>query len=100
MTTQTAARTARRPALLGFAVGFVLTFVVTVLALLFTAVERIEDVLVPAAALLSPLSETMASWNGLAVMVLAGTVNGLVYAVVFAGVAAAVAGVRRRGERR
>ena len=38
--------------------------------------------------MLSPLTDRMADWNGLLNMVLAGTANGLVYAVVFVLVAA------------
>lgn len=78
----------RRPALVGFVVGFVMAFVVTVLALMSTLFERLEDVLVPGALLLSPLSDEMAGWNGLLNMVLAGVANGLVYALVVVGVAA------------
>jgi hypothetical protein len=96
MSTQTVGRTTRRPALLGFVVGFAMAFVVTVLALMFTVFERLEDVLVPGAALLSPLSEAMSGWNGLLNMVLAGLANGVLYAVVFALVAAVVAGVAAR----
>jgi hypothetical protein len=96
MTLQTTAdRTVRRPALVGFALGFVLTFVVTLLALMLTAAERLEDVLVPARVLLAPWRDPMASWNGLLTMVVAGTVNGLVYAAAFAVVAAAAGVVRR-----
>jgi hypothetical protein len=79
---QTTGRSIRRPALAGFAVGFVMAFVATVLALMSTLVERLEDVLVPGALLLSPLSDEMAGWNGLLNMVLAGVANGVVYAAV------------------
>jgi hypothetical protein len=85
----------RGPALVGFALGFVMTFVATVLALMLTVFESLERVLVPGAALLSPLSETMADWHGLATMVLTGIVNGLVYAVVLVAVVAVVRAVRR-----
>jgi hypothetical protein len=96
MTLQTTAgSTVRRPALAGFALGFVMTFVVTLLALMLTAVERVEDALVPARVLLTPWSDPMASWNDLLTMIVAGAVNGLVYAVVFAVVAAAAGVVRR-----
>ena len=95
MTTRTARRTPARPALLGFAVGFVLAFLVTLLALLFPLFERLEDVLVPARVLLSPWSDAAAGWNGLLTMMLAGAVNGLVYAVALVGVTAVVGVVRR-----
>ena len=72
-----------------------LAFLVAGLALLFTVVERLEDVLVPGALMLSPLTDAMAGWNGLANMALAGAVNGVVYALVFVGVAAAAGAVRR-----
>lgn len=96
MTLQTTAgSTVRRPALIGFGIGFVMAFVVALLALVLNAVERAEDVLVPARVLLAPWSDPMASWNGLLTMVVAGAVNGLVYAAVFAVVAAAAGVVRR-----
>jgi hypothetical protein len=96
MTTQTTGdRTTWRPVLAGFGVGFVLAFLVPALALLLPLFERLEDVLVPARVLLSPWSDAAASWNGLATLLLAGAVNGLVYAVAFAGAAAAANVVRR-----
>ena len=45
--------------------------------------ETLLPWLVPGAALLAPLTDRMADWNGLLNMVLAGIANGLVYAVVF-----------------
>lgn len=96
MSTQTTGRGLRRPALVGFAVGFLMAFGATILALLFTLFERLENVLVPGAALLSPLSDEMADWHGLVNMVLAGLVNGVVYAVAFALVAAALSVIRPR----
>ena len=96
MTLQTTAgSTVRRPALAGFALGFAMTFVVTLLALVLTAVERVEDVLVPARVRLAPWSDPMADWNGLLTMAVAGTVNGLVYAAVLPAAAAALGAVRR-----
>ena len=91
---QTTGPRTRRAALIGFIVGFVMAFVVTVLALMSTLFERLEDVLVPGALLLSPLSHRMAGWNGLLNMVLAGVANGLVYALVV-GTVAAVLHLRR-----
>jgi tetrahydromethanopterin S-methyltransferase subunit F len=91
---QTTGPRTRRAALIGFAVGFVMAFVVTVLALMSTLFERLEDVLVPGALLLSPLSERMAGWNGLLNMVLAGVANGLLYALVVATVAAVLRHLR------
>lgn len=85
---QTTRPRTRRVALIGFLVGFAMAFVVTVLALVSTLFERFEDVLVPGALLLSPLSDRMAGWNGLLNMVLAGVANGLVYAAVAATLAA------------
>ena len=93
---QTTGRSLHRIALVGFLVGFAMAFVVTVLALMSTLVERLEDVLVPGALLLSPLSDQMAGWNGLLNMVLAGLANGLVYAGVVV-LAAAVHRLRRAG---
>jgi len=78
----------RRPAVLGFALGFVMAFVAAVLALTTPVFETLLPWLVPGAALLSPLTDRMADWNGLLNMALAGTANGLVYAVVFVLVAA------------
>lgn len=96
MSTQTVGRGIRRPAVIGFAVGFAMAFVATILALMFSAFETVTDVLVPGALLLQPLADSMAGWNGLLNLVLAGLVNGVVYAAVFALGAAALAGVRRR----
>ena len=93
---QTTGPRTRRAVLIGFVVGFVMAFVVTVLALMSTLFERLEDVLVPGALLLSPLSERMAGWNGLLNMALAGVANGLVYALVV--VAAAVVLPLRRAD--
>ena len=95
MTTRTVDRPIQRHALLGFVVGFAMAFVATVLALMFTLFEPLENVLVPGAVLLSPLSDEMSGWNGLLNMVLAGVANGVVYAAVFASVSAVVAGARR-----
>jgi hypothetical protein len=96
MSTQTLGRSHRRPALTGFVVGFAMAFVATVLALMSTFFERVLDLLVPGAALLGPLWDAMADWNGLLNMVLVGLVNGLVYAVVVTLVAAGLAAVRNR----
>jgi hypothetical protein len=96
MSTQTVGRSHRRPALIGFVVGFAMAFVATVLALMSTFFERLLDLLVPGAALLGPLWDAMADWNGLLNMVLVGLVNGLVYAVVVTLVAAGLAAVRNR----
>jgi hypothetical protein len=97
MTTQTVVgRSNRRPALIGFVVGFAMAFVATFLALMFTFFEGVVlDILVPGAALLGPLWDAMADWNGLLNMVLVGLVNGVVYAVVLTLVAAGLAAVRR-----
>lgn len=98
MTTQTAGRADRRPAIAGFVVGFTMAFVATFLALAMPFFERIHSVLVPAAVLLRPFSDGMADWNGLLNMLLAGLVNGIVYAAVFVLVAAVLRGgpARRR----
>ena len=85
-----------RPLVLGFVVGFAMAFLATVLALMFTLFERLEDVLVPGAALLRPLADAMADWNGLLNMLLVGLVNGVVYAAVLALGSAALAAVRDR----
>ena len=78
----------RRPAVLGFVIGFAMAFVAAVLALTMVVFENLLPWLVPGAALLAPLSDRMAGWNGLLNMVLAGAANGLVYAVLFVLVAA------------
>lgn len=89
----------RRAGVLGFVIGFVVTFVATMLALVAPLFEILHPVLVPAATLLSPLSDAMAGWNGLLTMVLAGVVNGLLYAVGFVLVAMAARAVPQRSER-
>ena len=71
-----------------------MAFVATVLALLSTVVERAYPMLVPASSLLGPISDAMADWNGLLNMVIAGVVNGAVYAAVFVAVAALTRRVR------
>jgi len=48
----------------------------------------VYPVLVPASPLLRPLADRMADWNGLVNMVVAGVVNGAIYAGVFVLVAA------------
>ena len=94
--TQAGRRGARRPALLGFAAGFVAAFVVPTLALMSTFVETLEPVLVPGALLLEPLTDRMATWNGLLNLALAGVANGAVYALAVTAVALAAAGRRQR----
>ena len=87
-------RELRRPALTGFALGFVMAFVATVLALLLPLFETLHPWLVPGAALLSPISDRMADWNGLLNMSLGGIANGSVYAAVVVVVTLAVNAVR------
>ncbi|RYU13013.1 hypothetical protein [Nocardioides iriomotensis] len=87
------ARSLRRPAVLGFVIGFLAAFVVTMLALVTVVAEAVHPVLVPAAPLLRPIADRMADWPGLVNMVIAGTVNGAVYAAAFVLVAL----VLRRG---
>ena len=89
-TRETARRPLRRPAVLGFVTGFAMAFVVTALALMTPVAEAVHPVLVPAAALLRPVADRAADWNGLVNMLLAGTLNGLVYAVGFVVVAGLV----------
>jgi hypothetical protein len=74
----------RRPVVIGFVTGFAMAFAATLLALVSALFEAVHPVLVPAALLLQPLADRMAGWNGLLNLVVAGTVNGAVYAVVFA----------------
>jgi hypothetical protein len=83
----------RRPAVLGFVIGFLAAFVVTILALVTVVAEAVHPFLVPAAPLLRPIADRMADWPGLVNMVLAGLVNGAIYAAVFV----LVAMVLRRG---
>jgi hypothetical protein len=73
----------RRPAIIGFVVGFVAAFLITMLALISVAFEVVHPYLVPAAPLLRPVADGMADWPGLVIMVVAGVVNGLIYAAVF-----------------
>ena len=96
MTTATRAVPLRRPVVIGFVTGFAMAFVATVLALVSTVFEAAHPVLVPAAPLLHPLADRMAGWNGLLNMVVAGTVNGAVYAIVCVAVALLLRR-RRRG---
>lgn len=98
MSTQTLGRDLRRPALTGFAVGFVTAFVATVLALMLPLFETLHQVLVPGAALLSPLSDRMADWNGLLNMTLGGIANGAVYAAVVVVATLAMNAVRAHGQ--
>ena len=95
MSSRTLHRDLRRPALTGFGVGFAMAFVATVLALMMPLFETLHPVLVPGAALLSPLSDRMADWNGLLNMTLGGIANGAIYSVVFVVVTLAVHAVRR-----
>lgn len=97
VTTQTTGRADRRPAATGFAVGFAMAFVATFLALALPFFERLHAVLVPASVLLRPISAPMADWNGLVNMLLAGVVNGAIYAAVFVLAAALLRG--RRADR-
>jgi hypothetical protein len=96
VSTQTQDRELRRPVLIGFAVGFAMAFVATVLALLLPLFETLHPVLVPGAALLAPLTDRMADWNGLLNMTLGGIANGAVYAGVVAVGTLAMSAVRRR----
>lgn len=96
VSTQTQDRELRRPVLIGFAVGFVMAFLATVLALILPLFETLHPVLVPGAALLAPLSERMADWNGLLTMALGGIANGAVYAGIVLGVTLALGAVRPR----
>ncbi len=84
MSTHTRSRPLRRPASTGFLVGFAMAFVATALALVWQPAEAAHPLLVPASPLLRPVAEGMADWNGLVNMGIAGTVNGAVYAAVFA----------------
>jgi len=95
VSTQTQERELRRPVLVGFAAGFVMAFVATVLALILPLFETLHPWLVPGAALLAPLSDAMAGWNGLLNMTLGGLANGAVYAAVAAVGTLALAAVRR-----
>jgi hypothetical protein len=100
MTSATRAVPLRRPAVVGFVTGFASAFAATVLALVSTVFEALLPVLVPAALLLRPIADRMADWNGLLTMLLVGTLNGAVYAVAFAAVAALLRiGRSGRGQR-
>lgn len=57
-----------------------------------------STLIVPAILVLRPFAETSRDWNGLLTMVLAGIVNGAIYAAVFGLVAAALSAVRRRDQ--
>lgn len=96
-TTPSAGRASRlrRAGVLGFATGFAAAIVVTMLALMTPVAEAVHPVLVPAVALLGPLADRLAHWNGLLSMSLAGVVNGAVYAAVFV-LAGVVTGRRPR----
>lgn len=96
MKTLTRSRNYRLTALLGFVAGFAMTFAATFLALMTPLFELLHPVLVPGAALLAPLSDRMANWNGALNMTLGGIANGAVYAAVALVVVLAVDAVRRR----
>ena len=95
MSTQTQEHELRRPVVVGFLVGFAMAFVATVLALLLPLFETLHPWLVPGAALLTPLTDAMAEWNGLLNMTLGGIANGAVYAAVVAVGTLALNAVRR-----
>ena len=86
----------RRWVLWGFLVGAAITLPATILALLSPVGEAIHPYLVPAAALLAPASDAMATWPGLVNMTLGALVNGVVYAVA-AGAVGALRSVTSRG---
>lgn len=88
-----------RAALLGLGVGFAMAFVATFLALTINVFESVHRLLVPAAALLRPWSDRMADWNGLVNMVVAGLVNGVVYAGLFVLAARTIVAARARNQR-
>lgn len=93
---RTADAPGRRAAVVGFATGFVMAFVATIAALLTPVAEAIYPVLVPASPLLRPVAGAMADWNGLVNMLVAGAVNGSIYALVSGAAAVSIARARRR----
>lgn len=80
----------RRPFVVGFLIGFFVTVPATFLALLFNWAERASDFIVPSTFLLRPLAPYMANWHGALNMGLASLVNGLVYGLIAAAIAALV----------
>lgn len=85
----------RKPFVVAFVIGFLITVPVTFLALLLPVFEDVAPVLTPGAALLRPLSSSMADWPGGINLLLGSIANGLVYAVV-ASAAVLLARVARR----
>jgi hypothetical protein len=79
----------RRWIAVSFLVGFLIAVPATFFALLSTTGEGALPYLVPGAAMLRPLNDSMSDWNGAVNMVLVSVVNGLVYALV-GGLAATV----------
>ncbi len=85
----------RRAAVIGFAVGVVVTLPAVFLALLVPFGEQLLPVLVPGSMLLQPLAPAMSTWPGAVNVLLTAVINGLVYAIVFAGISFLIS--RRRG---
>lgn len=79
----------------GFVVGVLVTVPAVFLALLTPVGETLLPVLVPGAALLAPMSDTMSTWNAAVSITLTAVVNGCVYALVGAGLAALTSRARR-----
>jgi hypothetical protein len=86
---------ARRAVIWGFLAGVAITVPATMLALLSSVGETFHPFLVPAAALLAPLSDAAADWPGLVNVALAALVNGVVYAVVAGSVSGVMTAARR-----
>lgn len=81
-----------------FALGFVLAFLLPMLALVLVPFEVLHEVLVPGRLLIpGPLLDAMAGWPGLVNLIIGGTANGLVYAIVAAAVVRIGRRMRRAG---
>lgn len=82
----------------GFLLGAAITVPATAYALISLRGEILHPYLVPASALLRPLSEAVATWPGVVNVGIVALTNGVIYAAVMTVLAAVLPARRRRTE--
>jgi hypothetical protein len=87
----------RRPLRRAFVIGFVITVPAVFVGLLVPAAEKIIPFVTPGTLLLRPLTPWINLWPGAVNMLLASTVNGLVFGVLASCIALLQSRVRRPG---
>ena len=94
--TQSRLRPQKRWAFWSFLVGVAITVPATLFALLSPTGEVLFPFLVPANAVLRPLTDVVASWPGLVNVAMASLANGVIYAAIAAALGLLAGQVRHR----